>query len=57
MERKNYIIFLEGCADTTKIDVPLTKEEFKLLEKISGLSEAMSEYGCMPTMSIKLNES
>jgi hypothetical protein len=48
-----YNITLIGCDDVTRIQFALTKKEFELIEKICDKSREMSDYSCMPTMTIE----
>jgi len=47
-----YIISLNGCDDTTKIEVDLTDEELNTIIKVGKIVNETSNYICMPTMSI-----
>jgi hypothetical protein len=47
-----YVISLNGCDDTTKIEVDLTDEELNTIIKVGKIVNETSKYGCMPTMSI-----
>jgi hypothetical protein len=49
---KKYKINLIGCDDCTSFEMELKENEFKLLKKVSELSEETSTYQCMPTMEI-----
>jgi len=49
---KTFRIALEGCDDTTYIDMDLTAEELALVERIAAKSEEASTYCCMPTLSV-----
>ena len=49
---KKYLICLEGCDDTTKCEIELTKEEFDTFIKISKQINKKSTYQCKPHISI-----
>ncbi len=51
-----YRVTLLGCDDWTTIDIDLTEDEKKLLERIAGMSEERSSYGCQPTLGVELIE-
>jgi len=53
MTKKTYKIGLNGCDDSTWITIDLTSEELALVEKLVGLSEEASTYGCQPTMNVE----
>ena len=48
-----YNILLIGCDDTTEFEMSLTDQEYKLLQKVSEISEGTSSYQCMPVMSVE----
>ena len=52
--KKEYLIVLRGCHDTTYMISELTEEEYNTIKEISKLSEEMSYYDCKPTMFIYL---
>ena len=50
--KSRYSISLDGCDDSTNFNVDLSEAEYELILKLCDLSEAASNYGCMPTMAI-----
>lgn len=56
MEKKQYKIEVDGCDDSTSIQMALNQEEFTLVDSIAGQITATSNYGCMPRMTITLVE-
>jgi hypothetical protein len=48
-----YQISVDGCDDSTVVEIELTKEEKEFMDKFIKLVNKTSTYGCMPTMSIK----
>ena len=48
-----YLISVDGCDDSTEIEVDLTPTQFKLLERIAEQVSEKANYGCMPSMSIE----
>ncbi len=47
-----YEININGCDDSTVLEIELTKDEASLIEKIAKMSKAQSIYGCMPTIEL-----
>ena len=45
-----YEIIVDGCDDSTSIELELTESEFTLVEGIAHLITKASTYGCMPRM-------
>ena len=56
MDKKTYIITLEGCDDETVFKMDLTEGEAILLEKVAAKANETSTYGCMPRMYIEESE-
>lgn len=52
MNKEKCFIKLIGCDDSTLIDLELTNDEIKLLEKIATKSDKISTYSCMPVMRV-----
>lgn len=50
---KVYEISIEGCHDTTYIEIALTPIEYALIKRISEMSIKNSHYTCMPYLEIK----
>lgn len=48
-----YKITLNGCDDSTTIEMELTAVEMELVNRICVAVENESEYGCQPTMAIE----
>lgn len=48
-----YEIVISGCDDSTRFTVDLTTEAVQVVERIADLSREASEYGCMPTLSLR----
>ena len=51
--KKDYVVCLKGCDDSTEFGVKLTDAEFALLDKIADLSKETSYHNCMPTLLIR----
>lgn len=51
-----YRVALHGCDDTTYIDIDLTDDEAAAIGRVAAASDAESEYGCMPTLTITRTE-
>lgn len=51
--KKRYKITLNGCDDDTVFDMFLDEDEYKLLERVSEVANATSEYCCMPRMYVE----
>lgn len=52
MEKEKCFVRLQGCDDSTLIDLELANDEIKLLEKIAIKSYEISTYACMPVMEV-----
>lgn len=52
MNKEKCFIKLIGCDDSTLIDLELTNDEIKLLERIATKSYKISTYSCMPVMKV-----
>jgi len=52
-EFKKYLVSLNGCDDETYIALELTDEQFRIIQKLSKMSEKSSGYSCQPTMSVE----
>lgn len=48
-----YRLCLNGCDDTTAIEMDLTDAELAFVQRIAVLSERNSTYVCMPTMRVE----
>jgi hypothetical protein len=51
--KKSYRISVNGCDDSTHIELELTDEEFALIDAVARKVTNKSTYLCEPTMSIK----
>lgn len=51
---KLYEISVDGCGDSTTIEMELTQVEYELVQKVANAITNASTYGCMPRMSINL---
>lgn len=49
-------ISINGCHDSTLFKIDVDEKEYQLLSKLDRLSHTKSEYGCMPTISVYINE-
>ena len=56
MDKKTYIITLEGCDDETVFKMDLTEGEAILLEKVAAKANETSTYSCMPKMYVEESE-
>lgn len=45
-------IRLSGCDESTQFDMDLDDDEAALLERVAARSREVSEYDCMPTMTV-----
>ena len=52
---KQYKISIDGCDDSTYINISLTDNEAEVIGRVCDQSQIESTYGCMPTMSIEEN--
>lgn len=43
---------LQGCDDSTTIEIEVTNKELKFLERLEILTNEASSYGCEPTLDI-----
>ena len=50
---KTYKISVDGCDDSTEIEMELTGAEWALVKWIAQKITEASTYGCMPTMEIE----
>ena len=50
--RKSYRVAVDGCDDSTYVDVLLTEREAALVRQIAEAVTEASSYGCMPTMTL-----
>ena len=48
-----YKISLDGCDDSTHMEMELTDEQAEFVRQLCKLSEENSSFSCMPTMGIK----
>ena len=53
-DKEEYKVNLSGCDDSTIFNMELTADEALLLIRVSKKSKEMSDYGCMPTLDIKI---
>ena len=51
--KKEYVICLDGCDESTEFGIELTDAAFALLDKIADLSKETSYYNCMPILHIR----
>lgn len=51
-----YQINIMGCDDETYFDIELTEEEYKLIKKISKMSDENSSCSCQPVLFIYSNK-
>ena len=51
--KKDYVVCLKGCDDSTEFSIELTDAEFALLDKVADLSKETSYHDCMPTLQIR----
>lgn len=49
-------VSLHGCDDSTDVELDVTEAEYKTLEMMAGAVEVASEYGCQPTMTVRVLE-
>lgn len=54
--KENYKISINGCDDSTHIEMDLDRKEADLVREISRKSKEASTYGCMPTIEIEKAE-
>lgn len=47
-------ISLDGCDDSTYLEVDIDESQKVFIEKLSEMSKKNSTYGCMPTLSFKI---
>lgn len=52
-EFKKCRIILHGCDDYTSFEVDLTDEQLEVVEFIAKKSKEVSEFSCMPTMTVE----
>lgn len=52
-ETKLYSIIVQGCDDSTRIEMELTLQEYELVKKIADKITETSTYSCMPRMTIE----
>ena len=50
---KKYNITINGCDDSTEIEMVLTREGFAAVMELARVSHINSRYGCMPTINIE----
>lgn len=51
--RSNWRISVDGCDDSTHIEMELTEDEAALVRLIAEKITAAAEYGCMPVMRLE----
>lgn len=51
--KKTYVITVEGCDDSTRIEYALTETQAKLLKDIAEKITKASTYTCMPCMDVE----
>jgi len=51
--RKEYLISINGCDDSTKIRMKLNSTEFAIIYELAQKSIKTSTYICMPVITIK----
>lgn len=57
MEKREYLISLIGCDDTTYLEKELSITEYQFLCNLSKEINKNSAYGCQPKMEVELGES
>lgn len=45
-------VSVDGCDDSTDIEIDATPEELAFLERVAGAIKDKSHYGCMPRMNV-----
>ena len=56
---KRYKVSVDGCDDSTIVEMELNELELDFLKRFSKLVNETSTYGCMPTIEleeVKINE-
>lgn len=51
-----YRICLDGCDDTTTIEMDLTDAELAFVQRLAAFTQRNSAYNCMPTMRVETME-
>ncbi len=46
------IVWLNGCDDSTRIEIEVTPEQKEFLKRIEVLSAEESKYGCQPKLEV-----
>jgi acid stress-induced BolA-like protein IbaG/YrbA len=55
-DKKGYTVYVSGCDDSTVFTIALTDEEAAGMKRVVQKCNETSTYGCMPTMSIELED-
>ena len=50
---KKIRISLDGCDDSTHFEMRVSPSEYALVLEMALASQAVSSYGCMPTMNVQ----